>query len=750
MSVNNVQKVMIFGQSKDFGICKSIKKNGDKCTAVVNVNICEYCIYHIKQEYQKCSIRSDLQSTFGGRGLTALRNKVLGKNEVFYAGKSYMAIPTKRSKKSVQKDNNRLDALSGKATMMPKKKSNGIKKKSASRLEVPYAQRVKDLQLLEKLTGTSYLTQKTHFEGKQSSEITLEDAKSLATSVLSKLKAKQQNLPTESSERTKSISPKSSFNPDATTSNYLNLPGTSAGSSKSDIQASKKSPGTSSSFKPDAFASNDLNVPGTSSGSSKPSPAASKTTKSPITSTDSFELDATASNCLNSAGTFKPDTPASKVTDNILKSPGTSTNLNPPGRSSGSSKSETTISKVTDKILKSPGISKVDSTTSNCLNPSGRSSGSSKPNTAASKAAGNILKSPETSTSSFKLDSTASNYLDLPGRSNASFKPNITPSKATKSSRTSMGSFKLDSTASNCLSPSGRSSGSSKPDTPSPKATGNILTSPGASRDSFKLDGISDFLKANTMAGSSLNREGPFSSQKYGFPKLSGFDSGLVDLNKSITPTRRDRAKLNAIKMIQKVGPIKKSDPNSVKGSGNVKKRQIGAEADSEAKRFKAMPTEFTSERFKKLMAAVSSHQDLIEAREDEEQEKYFKKLEIKENMEEKMIGTHKLACKAVRCLQCKYVSFSASDHCKSERHPLKVFDAMKRFFKCGNCQKRTVCLDVVPLTSCSNCGQSKWEKTGMMKEKLAPTHSLSIRGGEQKHLNCIVTNASLDLLVPD
>lgn len=57
--------------------------------------------------------RSELQSSTSGRGLNALRNKVLGKSEVFYGGKSFMAEPSKPSQKLKAKDQQRLMALSG-------------------------------------------------------------------------------------------------------------------------------------------------------------------------------------------------------------------------------------------------------------------------------------------------------------------------------------------------------------------------------------------------------------------------------------------------------------------------------------------------------------------------------------------------------------------------------------------------------------------------------------------------------------
>lgn len=78
LSIDTSQKVMILGQSKDLGTCRATKKNGDKCTALVNLTDCDYCVFHVKQEYGKMSRRAELQSATTGRGLNELRNKVLG------------------------------------------------------------------------------------------------------------------------------------------------------------------------------------------------------------------------------------------------------------------------------------------------------------------------------------------------------------------------------------------------------------------------------------------------------------------------------------------------------------------------------------------------------------------------------------------------------------------------------------------------------------------------------------------------
>ncbi|KAJ8942710.1 hypothetical protein NQ318_017009 [Aromia moschata] len=198
LSIDNSQKVMIFGQSKDFGTCKSTKKNGENCTAIVNINKCEYCVYHIRQEYQKCSKRSELQANFAGRGLTALRNKVLGKNEVFYAGKSYTAIPAKKNKKMEQKDNNRLMGLSkggitviSGSTVKAKNKNTSVKKQNAARLDVSKAQRLRDMELLKKLGGTNGTELKNSFSGAHCTQATLEASKNNAINIINRPKEKQ-------------------------------------------------------------------------------------------------------------------------------------------------------------------------------------------------------------------------------------------------------------------------------------------------------------------------------------------------------------------------------------------------------------------------------------------------------------------------------------------------------------------------------------------------------------------------------
>lgn len=429
LSIDNSERVMVLGQSKDLGTCKSKKKNGEPCAAFVNLNQCEHCVYHVKQEYQKFSRRQELQSPTMGKGLVNLRNKVLGKNTVIYGGQAFTALPVAKTSKVNKRDYNRLMSLSD----------------------------------YYKSEGDNLMTN---------------------------------NAPC--------------------------------------------GPGP-------------LN---------------------------------------NSSG--------------LLHSP--------------------TIVRASD----SERLSKLSNTQ-------------------------NVVKTTDSSLAKIVANS-----------------PKFGPAK------------------------------------------------------NFSLKG-----------------------------------SGTIDLNISYGQKAADRAKANAINLIKKSGGLQKQDPHNLKGTDVGKKRALdklnnSGNDENDTKKLKTDNNHNTkptmSERFKKILEATSAHQNLITQYEDDEQEKYFNKLEKKEAMEEKMLNTFKLACKAVRCVKCKYTAFSAAQRCKDERHPLKVLDTFKRFFKCGNCGNRTVSLEIIPLTSCNNCNSSKWEKAPMLREKkITSLTGLSVRGEEEVYIGGQVTaGKNINLLVPD
>ncbi|XP_047347967.1 protein MCM10 homolog [Vespa velutina] len=237
-------------------------------------------------------------------------------------------------------------------------------------------------------------------------------------------------------------------------------------------------------------------------------------------------------------------------------------------------------------------------------------------------------------------------------------------------------------------------------------------------------------------------------------PRLGiGCNNGKIDFSQPITKRQIDIAKRNAIKWVQQNGIIKPKDPNKISLEKNEKRgtkrtREINEhiEETQESKKSNSLPN-----NFKELMETKSVHVDLIEKSYEEEKEKYFNKLEMTEKMEKKMLSTFKIECKAVICLICKYTAFSSSDFCKKQKHPIRVINAIKRFFKCSDCGNRTVSLEKLPLHSCTKCNSSNWLQAAMMDERKTNiiTTNLSVRGGEEKFLGSSLTNADLNLLVP-
>ncbi|EDV31027.1 uncharacterized protein Dana_GF14745 [Drosophila ananassae] len=463
LSIDTSQKVMILGQSKDLGTCRATKKNGEKCTSVVNITDCDYCIFHVKREYGKMSRRSELQSATAGRGLNELRNKVLGKTEVFYGGQSFTAVPAKKSSKLINKERDRLSMLAGyDVSPFAHTADHASKPRSATPQSVPYAER----------TGPISRS---------------------AGGVEASSKQRNKDL-----ERLRMLKAEN----------------------------------------------------------------------------ERFEK-------------------ANEAKDHVLGE-----------------------------------ASKVEST--------------------------------------------------------------VTPS------------------------------------TP---------TTPVNVPDKFKNRGFS--------FDASLT------------PKLSGSENFSFDIN--VGARQAQSAKMRAAALLKKK-PLEKVNPNSTRGTETGKRRAIDELNDkfsSSAKRQKIEEEErelMRKSRIERIMAATSSHTNLVEMREREAQEEYFNKLERKEAMEEKMLGTYKMPCKAVICQVCKYTAFSASDRCKQEKHPLKVVDAEKRFFQCKDCGNRTTTVFKLPKQSCKNCKGSRWERSGMIREKkvLTGRESLSIRGDEEVFLGSVANSANLNLLVPD
>uniref|UniRef100_A0A1A9UPS9 Protein MCM10 homolog n=1 Tax=Glossina austeni TaxID=7395 RepID=A0A1A9UPS9_GLOAU len=486
LTIDVAQKVMILGQSKDLGACKARKRNGDICNAVVNLSECDTCVFHVKQEFGKMSKRSELQSANAGRGLNELRNKVLGKSEVFYGGQSFSAVPAKKNPKLVQKDMQRLSTLSEYAVSPFASSVNHTAKAKNSGVDVPYAARTGPVS---KLAGDIGTTRKQRLKDLERLEM-LEKSSVAAEGT------------TSTAEAVIITSPKEQSNPNT--------------------------------------------------------------------------------NLATKTGVRKTKLPS--------------------------------------------------------------------------------LESEKLTTSSSPLNNPA-----VP--------------------------------------------------------------------DKFK------------------NREFSFSNSS---PRLSS-ENFCIEVN--IGERKAQLAKMKALEVLKKK-PVEKVDPNCIRGTKQGKRRAIDELNErlmsSNAKRQKLVEEQRENERktrIERIMAASSSHSNLVDMLDREEQEKYFNKLEKKEALEEKMLNTYKVPCKAVICKLCKYTAFSAAERCKEAKHPLKVVDAEKRFFECEDCGNRTATVFKLPKTSCKNCQGSRWKRAAMIRERKTVnvgSENLSIRGDEELFIGSITGKANLNLLVTE
>lgn len=643
LSVDNGDRVMILGTSKDFGLCKSKKKNGENCTSIVNTALCEYCVYHVKQEYMKCSKRSDIQSSFNGPGLSNLRNKVLGKNEVFYGGQSFSAVPAKKSKKLMDKDQSRLSVLSGVSSSTPMLGLKpAVKKGLACSVELSHRQTKKDIDRLQKLI---MVDSKCLSEPSSSSVVTAQfnsekvkpdDAKHAALALIAQ---KKKSL--EETSHTLVANEESESSKIKSVCEEKSLPSTVA----KDAEVMSENVSCSRGV----MATLALAKKKQSTGDFTPS---------------SLGL-GRSSHSEEAAGCNKVNKPAS------ISSP----------------KQVASSSKASKEMCQSDSSGKIPAKSDL------KKAVSSKP--------------ANPSLSSDQLKKLANSGMDFESRMLKQAAQQV--------------AMKEEASKLN------------------PHATPSML-------------GLGKTSALARMKTGSLN----------GLPKLgSGLSpSSTIDLSAPICKRGSIAAKFNAINLIKRKGGISKTDPNnrdfesrkkaSKESKPNQGVKRLREETAGSAEEEKDI--EARRKKFKDLMEATSSHTDLIDAAENEAQEEYFGKLEKKEQMEEKMLNTFKVACKAVRCLTCKYTSFSASEMCKTERHPLRVMDAMKRFFKCGDCSNRTVTLEVIPLVSCSNCGSSRWERAGMIRERKVGVSKeiLSVRGMEETFIGSVTTGANVNLLVPE
>ncbi|XP_030827972.1 protein MCM10 homolog isoform X2 [Strongylocentrotus purpuratus] len=251
-------------------------------------------------------------------------------------------------------------------------------------------------------------------------------------------------------------------------------------------------------------------------------------------------------------------------------------------------------------------------------------------------------------------------------------------------------------------------------------------------------------------------------------------EEGDIDLGASpvrATPPRGNKrsgastliAKQRALEVIHKKGGIAKEDPNAVgirKRMDQRKKEAVkrrveenwrkdehdAAEADSSTgsraakkrKTFLGQDVKMSKDEMDKILNAKSSHAGLLAEYEAELMERYFKEMEKKEGIENKLDSVRELKRKVVSCKECSFTWFFPSDLCKKEGHSLHWHEAKQRFFNCKDCNSRTIAFDRLPTRACRSCGSTSYERTSMLKERKGPKiggETLLVRGTEERYL---------------
>ena len=114
------------------------------------------------------------------------------------------------------------------------------------------------------------------------------------------------------------------------------------------------------------------------------------------------------------------------------------------------------------------------------------------------------------------------------------------------------------------------------------------------------------------------------------------------------------------------------------------------------------------------------------------------------------MISTKEIEAKVISCSACNYTSYIQSELCRNMGHNVSRLVVKKRFFECKKCKNRTTSLgNKYPKKACEKCGESSWERTGMMKEKnglILESEKLLIRGQEQSFVGASINVKQLNL----
>jgi minichromosome maintenance protein 10 len=98
LSVTSGEQMIILGTCGNFGLCRSLKRDGRRCQCVINTCDSKYCDYHINAQYKKvCQGRMDVAGSKTGRGNT--NNKGSNRNSTSKTNRTgFVGVPAHFSK----------------------------------------------------------------------------------------------------------------------------------------------------------------------------------------------------------------------------------------------------------------------------------------------------------------------------------------------------------------------------------------------------------------------------------------------------------------------------------------------------------------------------------------------------------------------------------------------------------------------------------------------------------------------------
>ncbi|KAJ8046617.1 Protein MCM10-like [Holothuria leucospilota] len=240
-------------------------------------------------------------------------------------------------------------------------------------------------------------------------------------------------------------------------------------------------------------------------------------------------------------------------------------------------------------------------------------------------------------------------------------------------------------------------------------------------------------------------------------------NKGLIDLDvdtqqdsfkskSSARMTREELAKAKAVALIKRKGKLEKKDPNETQKTKKplderalkeIRKRTEANRKSSsdettegeepQKKKRKVVfgeVVDLDSDEMKEVLGATSIYEGALEV---EMEERYFSQMEAKEKLELRMDAIKEKQCKVVSCKQCKFTWFCASSLCKAENHKLFWHEATQRFFKCYDCNTRTITFFRYPTRHCRNCRSGKFVRVSMLNVREKDDNPLLLRGEERK-----------------